>query len=157
MKHNDLPLQELPAHAHAWMTVAAGHAPRGEVLAHPASAPARGCLFVRQLRLEARIGCYDWEKASPQPLRLDLEFEAPSLLACRTDRLGDTVDYAAVVERLRELALARHFELVEALAEAMALLVEREFGAPWLRLSLTKLAPIPGAEVGMVLERGRRA
>ena len=43
------------------------------------------------------------------------------------------------------------------LAQAMALLVQREFGVPWLRLTLTKLAPFPGAEVGIVLERGRRA
>ena len=118
--------------------------------------PTRSSLFVRRLRMEARIGVYDWEKAEPQPLLIDLEFDLASMLACHTDRLGDTVDYAEVVARLRELAVARHFELVEALAEAMALLLQREFGVPWLRLTLTKLAPFPGAEVGIVLERGRR-
>lgn len=145
------------AHPHAWLTLAAGHAPRGEVLAHPAPQPTRSSLFVRRLRMDARIGAYDWEKAEPQPLLIDLEFDTASLLACHTDRLGDTVDYAKVVARLRELSMTRHFELVEALAEAMALLVQREFGVPWLRLTLTKLAPFPGAEVGIVLERGRRA
>ena len=114
-------------------------------------------IFIHDLRLEARIGVYDWEKAEPQPLLIDLEFETASLLACRTDQIGDTVDYAEVVARLRELSMARHFDLVEALAEAMALLVQREFDVPWLRLTLTKLAPFPGAEVGIVLERGLRA
>ena len=145
------------AHPHAWLTLAAGHAPRGELLTHPAPQPTRSSLFVRRLRMDARIGVYDWEKTEPQPLLIDLEFDTASLLACHTDRLGDTVDYAEVVARLRELSMTRHFELVEALAEAIALLVQREFGVPWLRLTLTKLAPFPGAEVGIVLERGRRA
>lgn len=162
MKPNDLALA-LPepryAHPHpnAWLTLAAGHVPRGEVLAHPAPQSVRSSLFVRRLRMDARIGVYAWEKAEPQPLLIDLEFETASLLACRTDQIGDTVDYAEVVARLRELSMARHFDLVEALAEAMALLVQREFDVPWLRLTLTKLAPFPGAEVGIELERGRRA
>lgn len=162
MNQNDLalalqePRHDNP-HSHAWLTLAAGHAPRGEVLAQPSLQPVRSSLFVRRLRMDARIGVYDWEKAAPQPLLIDLEFDLASLLACHTDRLGDTVDYAEVVARLRELAVARHYELVEALAEAMALAVQGEFGVPWLRLTLTKLAPIPGAEVGIVLERGRRA
>ncbi len=164
MNQNDLALalQEIQnphAHAHtqAWRTLADGHAPRGEVRAHPAPQPTRSSLFVRRLRMDARIGVYDWEKAAPQPLLIDLEFDTASLLACHTDRLSDTVDYAEVVARLRELSMAQHFDLVEALAEAMALLVQREFGVPWVRLTLTKLAPFPGAEVGIVLERGRRA
>ena len=162
MNQNDLalalqePRHDSP-HPHAWLTLAAGHAPRGEVLAHPSPQPVRSSLFVRRLRMDARIGVYDWEKAAPQPLLIDLEFDLASLLACHTDRLGDTVDYAEVVARLRELAVERHYDLVEALAEAMALAVQGEFGVPWLRLTLTKLAPIPGAEVGIVLGRGGRA
>lgn len=140
----------------AWHTIAAGHAPRGDVVAHPVSQPVRSNLFVRRLPMEACIGVYDWEKAAPQPMLLDLEFGISSVLACRTDRLGDTVDYAEVVARLRDLAMERHFELVETLADAMARLVQREFAVPWLRLTLTKLAPFPGAEVGVVLELGQR-
>lgn len=139
------------------MTIAAGHAPRGEVIAHPVARPTRSRLFVRRMQFDARIGVYDWEKDRPQPVQIDLEFGLPSELACRTDRLADAIDYAEVVARLRELANARHYELVEALAESMALVLQSEFGVPWLVLTLSKLAPFPGAEVGIVIERGQRA
>ncbi len=48
--------------AGAWLTIAAGHAPRGEVLAHPSPQPTRSSLFVRRLRMEARIGAMLAEK-----------------------------------------------------------------------------------------------
>jgi hypothetical protein len=38
----------------------------------------------------------------------------------------------------------------------MAMVLQSEFGVPWLVLRLSKLAPFPGAEVGIVVERGRR-
>lgn len=135
----------------AYVTIPAGHAPRGE----PAAA-LPGCrIFIRRLQIDARIGVYEWEKIARQPVVLDLEFGLLSDAACRSDRLADTVDYARVVERLRTLATCRHYELVESLAETMAQALQQEFGVPWLTLSLSKLAPFPGAEVGIVIERGR--
>lgn len=114
----------------------------------------RNRIFVRNLQLQARIGVYAWEKTSPQPLVLDIECALPSSMACYTDRLENTVDYGAMVERLRVLALERHCDLVEAMAESMANIIRFEFGVPWLRLTLTKTAPIPGVEVGITIERG---
>ncbi len=121
-----------------------------------AAAPVRSRIFLRGLRFDACVGVYDWEKARPQPVAIDLEFGLPSELPCHTDRLGDAIDYARIVDRLAELARTRHYDLVEAMAEAMALALQREFGVPWLVLGLAKLAPFPGAEVGIVIERGRR-
>lgn len=143
-------------HGNAFATLAAGLAQRGEVLSHPATLPTRCTVFVRNLQLDARIGVYDWEKAQLQPLVVDLEFEPASQLACHTDRLDDTIDYGEVVSRLRELVVERHYELVEALAEAMAMLLQRDFMVSWLRLTLTKLAPFPGVGVGIEFERGHR-
>jgi dihydroneopterin aldolase len=140
-----------------YMTIAAGHAPLADVAAHPAARSTRSRIFIRHLQIEASIGVYDWEKAAMQPVLLDLEFGLASELACHTDRLADAIDYSAVVGRLRQLATARHYELVEAMAEAMAMAVQQEFGVPWLVLTLSKLAPFPGAEVGIVVERGQRA
>lgn len=111
-------------------------------------------IFVRKLPLQARIGVYEWEKAAPQPIVVDVECALPDTVASHTDCIGDTVDYGVIVERLRSLALERHCDLVEALAERMAEMIQFEFGVPWLMLTLTKTAPIPGAEVGITIERG---
>jgi dihydroneopterin aldolase len=141
--------------------IAAGHAPRvvpqtGEA-AEPAVGRAPSRVFVRRLQLAARIGVHDWEKLDLQPVVIDLEFAMATELACHTDRLEDAVDYAEVVATLKRLATAKHYELVEAMAETMARALKREFGVPWLLLRVTKLAPFPGAEVGVVVERGRWA
>ncbi len=146
--------RSIAAPASPYMTLATGHAPRSEPT--PLPRPGHSRIFVRRLRIEARIGVYDWEKAALQPVVIDLEFGLPSELACHTDRLGDSVDYAEVAKRLGELAVERHYELVEAMAEAMVMALQREFGVPWLVLSLSKTAPFPGSEVGIVIERGRR-
>jgi dihydroneopterin aldolase len=128
-----------------------------DVAAHPGARQTRSRIFIRRLQIDARIGVYDWEKAALQPVVIDLEFGLASELACHTDRLGDAIDYSAVVERLRQVATTRHYELVEAMAETMAMTVHQEFGVPWLNLTLSKLAPFPGAEVGIVVERGQRS
>lgn len=110
-------------------------------------------ILIKQLAMQARIGVHDWEQIAPQPVVLDLEFDLPHDRACTSDELSDTVDYAAVVQRLRELALGQPHRLVEAMAHSMCELLLREFALPRVRLTLMKLAPFPGAEVGIVIER----
>ncbi|WP_290874303.1 dihydroneopterin aldolase [Aquabacterium sp.] len=110
-------------------------------------------IVIRRLPMEARIGVYDWEQTAPQPVLVDLEFTLPEGPAAQTDALADTIDYAAVVARLKALALEQPRQLVEAMAHGMADALIAEFKLSWLRLGLTKLAPFPGAEVGIVIER----
>jgi dihydroneopterin aldolase len=110
-------------------------------------------IVLRGLALEARLGVYDWEQTAPQPILLELSFEPPANTAATSDALADTVDYAQVVARLRQLALHTPCQLVERMAEGMASALLQEFGLRWLRLELVKLAPIPGAQVGIVIER----
>jgi dihydroneopterin aldolase len=139
--------------------IAVGHAPRlpepGEAGTAPGHDRRRSRVFVRKLQLAARIGVHDWEKLDLQPVVIDLEFAMPSERSCHSDRLEDAVDYAAVVAMLKRLATQRHYELVEAMAETLSQALQRDFGVPWLRLRLSKLAPFPGAEVGVEVERGR--
>jgi 7,8-dihydroneopterin aldolase/epimerase/oxygenase len=114
----------------------------------------RNRFFIRRLRLDAWTGVNESEKAMPQPIIVDLECALPSDLACVTDRLEHTIDYAAVVERLRSVALSHRCELAEAMAHHIAMLIQTEFGASWTTASISKLAPFPGVEVGVTLVRG---
>ena len=112
-------------------------------------------IVLRRLAMDARIGVNAWEKETPQPVVIDLEFDLPHGDACFSDDLADTVDYGAVVERLRSLALTQPHRLVEAMAQTMCTVLQQEFGLQRVRLTLMKLAPFPGAEVGIVVERER--
>jgi dihydroneopterin aldolase len=110
-------------------------------------------IFIRQLRLDARIGVYEWEKKCPQPVIFDLELALPSRLACQTDRIEDAVDYGEVIQLIRSFSLERSFDLVEAMAEALAEELMRRFAISKIYISITKVVPFPGVEVGVWIVR----
>ena len=114
-------------------------------------------IFIRDLRIETRIGVYAWEQHLTQPLLLDIEFELPSAKPFGSDQLADAVDYAAVVQRVKALAADHPHHLLERFTEAVAEVVRSDFGVPWVKVSVAKLAPVPGvAQIGVRVERGSR-
>ncbi|MCX7673700.1 MAG: dihydroneopterin aldolase [Thiobacillaceae bacterium] len=114
-------------------------------------------LFLRDFRLELIIGLYEWERKAPQPVLIDLEIGLYDHKAGVSDEVRDTIDYGRVAARIRESTAVRRFRLVEALGEHIAELVRGEFGAPWVRVTVRKLAILPGVrELGIIVERGSR-
>lgn len=114
-------------------------------------------IFVHELRVETRIGVYAWEQHVAQPLIIDLELALPSTKAFASDDFADALDYAAVVKRVQAFAANHPHKLLERFAEALADLVRSEFGSPWVRVSVAKLAPVAGVKrLGVVIERGER-
>ena len=116
-------------------------------------------LYLRDFRLELIIGVYEWERKVPQPVRIDLEIGLPHSRAGSSDDVADTIDYGAVAGRIGEALrqAPRPLALVEAVAERVAGIVRDEFGAPWVRVSVTKFAIVPGVrELGITIERGTR-
>ena len=113
-------------------------------------------IFISDFRIEMLIGVYEWERRVPQTVQLDLEFGLPAR-AKRSEKIGDTIDYAKVVSRIQQSVASNRFLLVEALAEHIAQLVIAEFGSPWIRASVTKLGAIKGVKrLGVTIERGNR-
>ena len=113
-------------------------------------------IFIHDLRLETRIGVYEWEQHLRQTLRLDVELGLPSDTAFSTDDLADALDYAAVVRRLQAFATDHPHKLMERFAQAVADIVLGEFNAPWVKVRVAKLAPIAGVrELGVAIERRR--
>lgn len=115
-------------------------------------------IFLQDFRIELLIGIYEWERKMPQTVQLDLEIGLPSSRAGETDKIGDTIDYGAVVACLQSSLTERHFDLLEALAEHVASLIRSEFGAPWVRVSITKLGMLKQIKrVGLIIERGTKS
>lgn len=114
-------------------------------------------IFISELRLEILVGVYDWEARVPQKVQFDLEFALRDGKAAASGQLADTIDYAAVVRRVEESVKGRHFDLLERLAEHVAGIVRAEFGSPWVRVSVAKLAPLKNVRrLGVTIERGIR-
>ena len=114
-------------------------------------------VFVRGLRADAIIGCYDYERTIRQPLIIDLELASNVAGGAATDQLEDALDYAAISQRVIAEVEASSYQLIETLAEHVAQLIRTDFAVPWLRLVVTKPTAVPEADaVGVVIERGSR-
>jgi dihydroneopterin aldolase len=113
-------------------------------------------IFIREFRVDAWVGIYEWEKQRAQTLEMEIEIGIPDRGAGRSDDIQDTVHYGEVVERIVAELAERRFRLLESLAEHVCGLVTGDFGAPWVRLSVAKLGHIRNVrKVGVTLERQR--
>ena len=112
-------------------------------------------IFIRDLRLDTRIGAYKTERRKVQTLQFELELGRERLQACTTDRLADTMDYAEVVKAIQTVLADHEFHLLEPLAEAVAQHLLRRFDARSIKLEVSKAGVVPGAgQVGVRIERG---
>ncbi|MBX3665512.1 MAG: dihydroneopterin aldolase [Burkholderiales bacterium] len=114
-------------------------------------------IIISELRIDTRIGIYAQERQVPQTIQLDLEIGLRGEHAAHSDRIEDTIDYAEVVAGIRRLFAQQHFDLLEHAAESVAQLVIGDFRAPWLRVAIAKLSPLPGVKkLGVTIERGKK-
>ena len=112
-------------------------------------------IFIEELRVQARVGIYPREKAAPQIVEFNLTFGVPDS-AAEHDDIGDTINYAEVIDRIRSELLNRHFNLIETLGEFVVNLLFEEFGAPWVKLRIAKMGVMKGVRrVGVYIQRGR--
>ena len=113
-------------------------------------------VFIEDFLGETVIGIDTSELHVPQVVRMNLAIGVPSLKACVTDRIEDTINYAAVRAALHELLAAHGVKLLEALAEKVAQCLIRDFGAHWVRVAIAKPAKFDDVKaVGVVIERRR--
>lgn len=114
-------------------------------------------VVIRQLRVDTLIGVYAWERKVRQTLVLDLDMAWDNRAPAATDAVADALDYDAVCQRIRAFAADSEFQLIEALAEALAALLMGEFAVPWLRLRVGKPGAVAGThDVAVVIERGEQ-
>lgn len=114
-------------------------------------------IFLRDLKIDAVIGIYDWERQIKQPILVDLDMAADIARAAASDNVEDTINYKEIAKRLIAFVEASQFQLVETLAERIAAIVVDDFGVRWVRVTVHK----PGAirhsrDVGVMIERGQR-
>lgn len=111
-------------------------------------------IVVRDLRVEAFIGVHKRERHVKQTLSIDLDIGLPGTAVFASDKVGDTIDYEKVAQKIGELAASGHFRLVETVADRIAALLLQDFGAPWCKVSVAKLGILPNAKlVGVTIER----
>jgi dihydroneopterin aldolase len=97
---------------------------------------------LRGLRLHGRHGVYPHEKEHAQDFVFDVQLDVGE--RGLSDRLEDAVDYSEVARTVQEVSDARSYDLLEALATAVADELLRRFGAGRAVVRVTKPAVKPG-------------
>ena len=91
---------------------------------------------VRDLRLFGRHGVHKEEQERGQDFVFDVELDVGD--RGTSDRLEDAVDYVAVARAVQEVSDARRYNLLEALATAVADELERRFSPERVRVRVRK-------------------
>ena len=97
---------------------------------------------LRGLRIHGRHGVYAHEKERGQDFVFDVQLDVGE--RGLSDRLEDAVDYSEVARTVQEVSDARSYDLLEALATAIADELLRRFGAKRAVVRVTKPAVKPG-------------
>lgn len=114
-------------------------------------------IFLKDLRIETVVGIWDWERAVPQTVSIDLEMAADVAAAAARDHIDATLDYKAVTKRIISFVEESRFQLIETMAEGIAQILTGEFEVPWVRVTVHKPFAIRGSrDVGLSIERGAR-
>lgn len=113
-------------------------------------------IFIKALKITTCIGVYEWEKAIPQSLVLDLQL-APQV-AFSTDTLSDelnqTIDYAEIIHWLKEWIPQQKIQLIETLADTIAKTLLQKYPLQWLEIIIQKPNAQPScAAVGIQIKR----
>ncbi len=72
------------------------------------------------MRFEARHGVHAEEKVTAQPFEVDLVLRSDLAVPAATDALETTVDYGGLYDLVRQIVEGPSFDLIEALAGAIA-------------------------------------
>jgi dihydroneopterin aldolase len=114
-------------------------------------------ISIQEFRVDTLVGYHDWERQLPQTIELCVDFAIPDNRAGRSDRIRDTIDYGAVVERVRTALGATQFVLLERVCEQVADILLQEFHSPWVRVSAAKIGLMRGVKrLAVTIERGAR-
>lgn len=111
-------------------------------------------IFLSEVKVQTKLGVPEWERIVEQTVILDIEIGYDLSIAGKSDNVSDTIDYGAVVARIRETLQQNSFKLVEALAEHICSLILKEFKALNVKVKVAKPAILPGLKaLGVIIER----
>ena len=99
-------------------------------------------IHVEDLRLLGRHGVHAHEKENGQEFVYDVELDVGERGI--DDRIADAVDYREVTRVVQDVNDARSYDLLEALATAVADALQERFAPERIRVRVTKPAVEPG-------------
>ena len=113
-------------------------------------------VFIRNLVIQTIIGIHPAERTTPQTVLVSLELETETTTAAADDDIVNALDYERLAQRVREFVSQAQFQLIETLAERLAVLVLEDLRVMLVSVEVQKPGAIPNAEtVGVRIQRTR--
>jgi 7,8-dihydroneopterin aldolase/epimerase/oxygenase len=110
---------------------------------------------IRDLRVSAVIGVYDWERETEQDLTFNVELPADAARAASRDDIAETLDYSAVAQTVKTVVTEGKFQLIETAAERVAQRLIADYVLDWVRVQVVKPITAEGYTAVIAIERGR--
>jgi|GEM_PF-339939 dihydroneopterin aldolase len=95
-------------------------------------------ILIDSLRVKTWIGVPDPERMAAQEIEIDIRIHPRRNFAEMNDDISLTVDYAAVCQRVSELARERPRRLIESLAQSITEMILNEFQATSVEVEIRK-------------------
>jgi FolB domain-containing protein len=93
---------------------------------------------IDSLRVNTWIGVPDAERMEAQEIEIDIRIQPTKSFAEMQDNISLTVDYAAVCQRVSEVAAERPRRLIESLAQEVCEMILKEFAATSAEVEIRK-------------------
>ena len=111
-------------------------------------------VYIKNLKVEAIIGIFEWEREVKQIISINIEMDFDNKKAARSDDIEDALDYKKVGKIVTAYVKNSKYKLVEKLAEKIAQIILKEFPVSSLIVSVTKPGAMRGSEsVGISITR----
>ncbi len=104
-----------------------------------------------------QVGVTEEERARPQRLLLTVVMAVDFTTAQASDNLADTIDYAAITDRLLQFGQSCHWALIETLAGDIATMILDEYAPASVTVEVKKFSLPQARHVSVSLTRRRGA
>jgi len=111
--------------------------------------PAADQIHIEQLEIFARVGVPEKERATPQRLTVSITLWPKQDMRDLADQIGRTVNYSAVAEAARNFVRDQSVNLLETLADELAMDLLGSFAIQKIEIELRKFA-LPDAKYASV-------
>ena len=111
---------------------------------------------IKNLKINASIGIYDWEKNSAREIIINVEMVLNDESSTITGNILDTVDYDAITIEIKKIVNSKHFSLIEELVKAILDLIMQNDKVLKCKVKIDKLNAVAGVEsFSVILEQAK--
>ena len=93
---------------------------------------------IKNLKIPARHGVYEFEKKKDGTFELDIELYLPLLKAGKSDRVEDTINYEDIISTATKAFTEKQYALVEAAAQSVCDRLLNDFKIDKIKIRVRK-------------------